>query len=522
MSHKKEYRFENRYVITGFLTVRTPLHIGSGDTTTHPKLKKEDDTNIKIAAVAKDINKKPYIPASTLKGNLRAWLATRVIDKSLLEKVFGGSHKEKNAEGGKAEFSESYIDKELTEKPELTFPYWIQEQQTGVQVGVTIDRRTRTARDEKLFYWEVVPPNVTFKVRITGQNLQDKELALLLATLDGFNHSQSPITLGSETAQNQGKMRWHSFKVQYLDAAQTIAWLKDDERKMWFENLPDIKEAKQATLIKDGEKLLYEESTRPTLRLHLQLQFDSPFLVNDPSKEVKGKHNFQPRRDANGNPLLPAKSFRGAIRSQAERIIRTLGGKACWIDEAKPACEQVEKVAEVAEVKDRCLCLACQLFGTTGWQTPIRISDFTLVHPQGKFDQDFVAIDRFTGGSCEHAKFRATVSNAPLLEGTWKIDLLRVEPWGLGLLALLIRDLMEGDVTFGYGAAKGYGHAHLEIKDYTINTLEDCFPDEDVNWQGLDPGKPQEWQNKLLRTFIQKKLVWAFRQKCKPSKEEKN
>jgi len=508
MSYKEDYSFENRYVITGLLTVLTPLHIGSGDTTTHPELKRASDAYVKIAAVPKDINGKPYIPASTLKGNLRAWLATRVMDKSLLAKMFGGSPTEKNAEGGKAEFWDAYINTEV----ESDFPYWIPAQQTGVQVGVTIDRRTRTARDEKLFYWEVVPPNVTFKVRITGQNLQDEELALLLASLEGFNNPKAPITLGSETAQNQGKMYWHSFKVQCLDAKQTLAWLNNDKRKMWFENLPSISEAKQATLIKQGQKLIYEESTRPTLRLHLQLQFDSPFLVNDPSKEVKGKHNFQPRRDADGNPLLPAKSFRGAIRSQAERIIRTLGGNACWIDAAKPECEPVESMDNVKE-----LCLACKLFGTTGWQTPIRISDFTLVNSQGEFDQDFVAIDRFTGGSCEHAKFRATVSNAPLLEGTWEIDLLRVEPWGLGLLALLIRDLIEGDVTFGYGAAKGYGHAHLKVKGYAINTLENCFIG-DVNWHGLDPGKPQEWQNNdKLQTFIRKELVQAFRKKCQPS-----
>ncbi|EDN71413.1 Protein of unknown function DUF324 [Beggiatoa sp. PS] len=506
MSYKKGYRFTNRYLITGLLTVDTPLHIGSGDTTAHPELK-ADDKFIDIAAVAKDVRKKPYIPASTFKGNLRAWLATRVKDKSLLEKVFGGYHTEKNAEGGKAEFSESYLAEEL---PESDFPYWIYERQTGVQVGVTIDRRKRTAREERLFYWEVVPPKVTFEVRITGQDLQDNELALLLGALEGFNNLKTPITLGSETAQNQGKMRWHSFKIQCLDAAQTIVWLNkpDDERNMWFEDLPSIDEAK---FIKQSQQLVYEQSTRPTLRLHLQLQFDSPFLVNEPSKikkgkKAKGEPDFQPRHDANGKPLLPAKSFRGAIRSQAERIIRTLKGKACLIDDEKLACDPIEKYEEVEEN----LCLACQLFGTGGWQTPIRISDFTLVHSQGEFDQDFVAIDRFTGGSCEHAKFKAKAVYAPLLEGTWEIDLQRINPWGLGLLALVIRDLMEGDVTFGYGAAKGYGHCYAKLQNWSVNALPNAKDYPAWKEFTLNPEILQECHDNKTVLSDQKHLINCF------------
>jgi len=543
MSFKKGYSFKNRYLITGLLTVRTPLHIGSGDTTTHPELKVDDNEFIEISAVAKDVLDKPYIPASTLKGNLRAWLETRVKDKSLLEKVFGTSHQDKNTEGGKVEFWDAYITEKLpearvlsatksenmavkiktktpqviSEKNEQHFPYWNPEKQTGVQVGVTIDRQTGTARDERLFYWEVVPPGVTFEIRITGQDLNKKEIALLLANLKGFNDSKHPVSLGSETAQNQGKMHWHSFKVQSINA---IAWLNkpDHERKMWFNSLQTINKREEDKLIKLGNNLIHKESTRPILRLHLSLQFDSPFLVNDPSKEKKGEHNFQPRRDAEGKVLLPAKSLRGAIRSQAERIIRTLGAKACCIDNMKSACPPPQKHEKIEEK----LCLACQLFGATGWQTPIRISDFTLVQTQGEFDQDFVAIDRFTGGGSEGAKFRATVANAPLLEGVWNIDLQRVEPWGLGLLALVIRDLIEGDISFGYGAAKGYGHCYARLQDWSVNALpsvEDC-PDwkAKVEKAALNPETPQGWHNdKAIILKIQNLInhfVKDFQKKC--------
>ena len=535
MSYKNDYKFKNRYQITGTLTVETSLHIGSGNATTHPDLKNEEDKLVEISAINRDFNDKPYIPASTLKGNLRAWMETHVQDKSLLKKLFGGEPNEKNADGGKIRFSNSYIDKEL---PESNFPYWKQECQTGIQVGVTIDRQRKTARDEKLFYWEVVPTGVTFKIQITGQDLEDYELAILLVAL----YTDDPkklLTLGSETAQGQGKMSFRNLEVKNFDGQQVIDWLTKEnnkQEKMWFDNLQTIETAK---FIKKGQELI-TESNHPILRITLQLQFDSPFLVNDPSQVKKDKQNndpdFYPRIDANGKAYLPAKSFRGAIRSQAERIIRTLNGHVCYIDESKPECKPVFKRDDVKK-----LCLACQLFGGTGWKTPINISDFRLAEPdknlvisinqdkktkikkkpkppylQSEFYQDFVAIDRFTGGGCNHAKFKAKTIYAPVLEGTCEIDLLRIDPWGLGLLVLLMRDLIEGDITFGYGAAKGYGHCEAKLQNWTIDKL----PPEDEVWKywieranKLDLEEPQQWQDG--KRYLVNELVQAFRDKIK-------
>ena len=272
---------------------------------------------------------------------------------------------------------------------------------------------------------------------------------------------------------------------------------------------------------------------------------------------TKDDPDFYPRRDAKGKPYLPAKSFRGAIRSQAERIIRTLDGHVCFIDEVKPDCKPVEKMADV----DR-LCLACQLFGGTGWKTPIRISDFrfarleskpkiefktenklaqksviktkqgnftttfkkkpkiapVLTQTKGEFEQDFVAIDRFTGGGSDQAKFKARVSNSPLLEGTLEIDLQRIKPWGLGLLALLIRDLMEGDITFGYGAAKGYGHCYAQLLDGSINSLPNA--EKYQTWEDftLNPDISKEWhRNKAILPKLQdfiNNCVNEFQEKC--------
>ncbi len=102
------------------------------------------------------------------------------------------------------------------------------------------------------------------------------------------------------------------------------------------------------------------------------------------------------------------------------------------------------------------LCPVCQLFGATGWKSTINISDFSCDSHNGDRKQVFVAIDRFHGGSKDGALYNIRHFERPILNGN--IELTQRTPvWGKGLLALLIRDLEEGDISFGFGRNKGYG-----------------------------------------------------------------
>ena len=80
---------------------------------------------------------------------------------------------------------------------------------------------------------------------------------------------------------------------------------------------------------------------------------------------------------------------------------------------------------------------------------------------------EFIAIDRFTGGGADGAKFSLKPAIDPVFAWKVRIQLYeRVESKtrasALGLLALLFRDIAEGDLTVGYGANKGYGSVKLE------------------------------------------------------------
>ncbi|MGO8731606.1 MAG: RAMP superfamily CRISPR-associated protein, partial [Terriglobia bacterium] len=128
-----------------------------------------------------------------------------------------------------------------------------------------------------------------------------------------------------------------------------------------------------------------------------------------------------------------------------------------------------------------------RLFGAPGWRAPIEISDFECENPT-EHQQEFVAVDRFTGGAADTAKFNSKAVYAPIFTGTIKIDLERLHQalagdnrWPWMLLAFVLRDLAEGDVSFGFGTGKGYGHVRKVQVSFDnlpadVKPMFDSFP----------------------------------------------
>jgi len=82
-TNDKSWKFHApRWQISAELCTDSPLHIGSGETATHPELTKLDELGrekaVEINACIKDYAGKPYLPATTLKGKLFAWLDARI------------------------------------------------------------------------------------------------------------------------------------------------------------------------------------------------------------------------------------------------------------------------------------------------------------------------------------------------------------------------------------------------------------------------------------------------------------
>lgn len=525
--------------ISGRFTLRTPLHIGTGrdESITLPDRPSRDtldgapeQADRHVAAVARDHQGRPCIPASSFKGAL-AELARRVgLAQELQARLFGAEDRDQaTTRAGQVEFVTLYLDPaKLPSKSELPDFATADHPHVAQLPHVSRNRHTGAAEHQRLYLQSVLPPGAEFAFECTARGLSEPEVAQLLGLLALAGDDASPLRLGAGQAADQGRIAWSDPKAQRIDSAAalwavltgaapsqsaatpastppkprpgqrvdlraqvraqpaaqpashpaaavpTAASLQP--RNLW--NHPGLapvdRQLRAATLPVSGGAWL--------CLADLQLKFHSPFLVyqaNTRKKVGSGEPDGVPRRDHQGRGLLPAHSLHGALRAQAERILRTVGRSAA-------AGYEVPGVNGLADLVDRLgrdeLDLATLLFGAPGWRSLLRCSDFvdeqgcaTQIHHQ-------LAIDRLTGGGKDSAKFAIKVLDCPTLTGRLELDLhrlARVEAQcpgttarALGLLAHVLRDLDDGDIPLGYGASKGYGQSTSRCADRLAEALQ--------------------------------------------------
>ena len=464
------YKFQPRWRIEGLLTTQSPLHIGDGGRIGREKRSNPsaEDAKPYLSTVARDHRNHAYVPGSALKGTLRSWARERLGDYAIANRVFG-----KLEASGKAEFCDAHA-----VEPAQSFEpgrEWNAARLTCAATRTAVNRVTRTASDEKLFQMEFVPAGVTFKIAVCGAGWTDAEAEFILFVLEALNDRTKPAQLGAETVSGFGRCAWSLSNIFRLGAngAAVAAWLENGGAG--YEKLPELPEIAKRKLIADSRAIhatLGDHTKKLIFAIHLR--FEGPFLVNDSDPTVTGAAplpNHAPLREKrDGRPFLPGTSFRGALRSQCERIQRTIGGlHTSGYPDQEDYLDRFTVHSE-AELRRKLQdCPVSRLFGAPGWRAPLHVSDFKSVSDVLVELQHFVAIDRFTGGSAEHLKFNAEAAQFPQFAGTLTVDLKRLENAGgdehtMALLAYTLRDLVEGDIRFGFGAAKGYGAVRAEVR----------------------------------------------------------
>lgn len=492
----------SRFRIQGTLTTNSPLHVGDGfeiemQINGHP---------VQVATVITDNRHKPFIPGSALKGILRQRGEQHSTRIDLIHSLFGTDNPN-NETAGRLTIHNALMLTTKSSTPPLfgtvfqggRVPLnWNPDRMTYVMAGSALNRITRTARENKLYHYEVVPPNMVFQVVIDGEALEEHEQAMLMECLDQFNVLDG-IAAGGFISHGFGRMKWNLEQVSGLrNEGELNQWVNRaaQDSLVGYRSLPVIS-TQEIARIRNNARLDLSPGAN-ALILDMEICFDGPFMINDPSGAYKTPGENDRNDDGqipNANPggqdslshaylkgcdgqaVLTGKSLHGALRMQAEKIVRTIVQgdpveKACYIDSRDRACRPVASLAEAEK-----LCYTCRLFGGSGWRSPITIYDFLPENGcEGEeFIQEFVGIDRFTGGAAEEMKFNAAYLYRPCMKGKLKIELNRIEPKHLGLLILTFRDLMEGDIPLGFGASKGFGACHARIAGI-------AFPDFDIPW----------------------------------------
>jgi CRISPR/Cas system CSM-associated protein Csm3 (group 7 of RAMP superfamily) len=486
-------------IITGKLKALSGIHAGSGEPA--------ETTDL---PVFRNAGNEIVIPGTAISGALRA-LATKIAPHLGLTKCIAID------ERSSADFCDcpvcdlfgSIILGEDSENASAS-KLWIYDAflsssiKPAIRDGTGIDRETKSsARATGAKYdFEVLPKGseFTFQLELQGDITRENE-TILAAVLSEWTHGR--CYLGGSLARGPGNMQLEDLKVHALDLSspeKLITFLKEKdavkvaiEEEDWLNGY--IEKAKNQIKVCATNSYLYNSFARIEFTLH----FTGGFVINNILSATRAGFDFCPAMEA-GKFVLPGSSLRGVLRSHAEKIARTLATLNCTTSneflKRCPACNpHADKNAPLSscnsllreyrkghqippdeDVKEEQLCLACQLFGSSYKGSRLYISDGHLTNaPQLKI-MDFLAIDRFTGGGKEGAKFDALIFWKPAFKTHIFIE--NPKEWELGWLMLVLRDMSEGLFSVGFGQNKWFGNVELKEESIKFGVISDDFVPE--------------------------------------------
>jgi CRISPR/Cas system CSM-associated protein Csm3 (group 7 of RAMP superfamily) len=373
---------------------------------------------------------------------------------------------------------------------------------TKIRDGVGIDRTTGTAARaaSAKFDFETIPADTEFIITLELEDADEKDQYLLDLAL--YEWQQGRLRFGGNKSRGTGVLSLKKIEVTKFtlsDRADLMRFL----RRNVEQNKPELYKLNPPHRNYHGGYARVRDSVQSWLTIDFDLQAQGFFLTNDTTQATAKGY------DHRSLLFLPGSSIRGAIRSQAERIARTLvnlrpdvrdeesflnrcpapnpfvtrGDKQNGIESSAARIRHQKDVQKVREDRNNSEAydLSEQLFGSVDWGSRLAVEDAPIVDKDGNpvgFDKlqwkklDFVAIDRFTGGSADGAKFDAYALWQPRFQ--CRLHLEAPQDWEIGWLLYMLKDIIDGRVPVGFGAAKGFGDVLLEN---LVLTLGYAYPE---------------------------------------------
>jgi CRISPR-associated RAMP protein (TIGR02581 family) len=377
--------------------------------------------------------------------------------------------------------------------------------QTYVRDGVGISRTNQAAARNVKFDYEIIPAGTVFNFALLwepGDKYLDEQSILLAAVLQEWVEGRGQ--LGSSAARGLGQFHLeglHCDRIDLQTPEQLIDYLSCGDHNSLHGSLDDWFETALTAAVqrvKTVKRVALQTNAMAGrfVRIDFDLLFQGQFLTNDPLAASATGFDHAPLSevfwDSNnrqGRPIISGSSLRGAIRARAERIARTLadlrhpGGMTFLVcdplvrDISQPnvSCAtrlEAQKHGQDGEVDEKDLCLACRLFGSSQLGSRLWIRDAAWQGNDVNWNlRDFLAIDRFTGGGQDGAKFDAAGLVQPCFQSS--LVLHSPESWELGWLALVLRDLADGFIPLGFGSAKGFGAVKMDHVKWEIGWINE-------------------------------------------------
>ena len=310
--------------------------------------------------------------------------------------------------------------------------------------GVGIDRTTGAASDGALYEHEFLPRGTRFTIRITAEGrdgekmgrdqsegipgpASSKAIELLLHLIRSLFKSE-PISLGGRTGSGQGAIKVQESNEERQDSDDQYLRIVAQSKGIEGKEPVDIVDALTGALTEGPEWSKGTDSSAlvGSKPARITITWWSPtgiFIAEDErltkqrkaAKEAENKEKgineevhevVYPLRDPseeweNAQLLIPGTSIRGALRSRASRIARTVLAAR---DDFKPLTSHDIHEQIAAEPN-----LVRYMFGSTEYRGAVTVHD-CLSTKRGKLiEVTHNAIDRWTGGVIDGGLFTEAV-----------------------------------------------------------------------------------------------------------------
>ncbi len=317
--------------------------------------------------------------------------------------------------------------------------------------GVGIDRKTGAASDGALYEHEFLPRGTRFTIRITAEGRDDEKMRreqsegipgpasseaieLLLRLIRSLFKSKA-ISLGGRTGSGQGRIKVQESDKkrqgsdeEHQDSDDQYLRIVAKSKGLEGEDPVDIVDALTGALTEEPESSKGTDSSAcvGTQPARIKITWWSPtgiFVAEDEklTKQRKAQKEAEneekgineevhevvyPLRDPsveweNAQLLIPGTSIRGALRSRASRIARTVLAAR---DDFKPLTSHDIHEQIAAEPN-----LVRYMFGSTEYRGAVTVHD-CLSTKRGKLiEVTHNAIDRWTGGVIDGGLFTEAV-----------------------------------------------------------------------------------------------------------------
>jgi CRISPR/Cas system CSM-associated protein Csm3 (group 7 of RAMP superfamily) len=423
-----------RWVITGELRLESACHLGNGD----------PGAAVDMPLSRDRVSGQPLLTGSSLAGGVRGhvndrWLGFETAeDHTAAAALFGGGRGED----------------EVGQSPLLVFDAVgsLPEKATSeIRDGVALDPARGTAGGHLKFDLEVLPPGTIFPLRF--ELLIDRPpdelplvqtLAVALTALE-----RGDIRLGARRSRGLGACRvgyWRARRFDLTSKAGWLAWLDTDYLRPTRGIAPGREIEPVLAALAKGLRTADVPDNRSLVRIEAELQVQGGLLVRSPGLTATAADATH--LHSGGRPVLPGTSVAGGLRARAVRIARLV----------RAAQQDGDRWAE-------------RLFGPRGTASRLRVSEQPL--EDGKqLRPSRIRIDRFTGGVVEGCLFdeEPNYGGKAVLE----LELRSPRPGEVGLLLLVLKDLLTGDLPLGGTASVGRGVVTGRARVHLPGQAEPC------------------------------------------------